>query len=51
MDMKIILIMLVLFLIYIAYAYFGRKCSGIMGRNIGEKHMKEQWGINDEKKY
>lgn len=29
--------------------YFGRKVEGNEGRNIGEKYMKEHWGIGAEK--
>lgn len=30
--------------------YFGTKVGGNEGRNIGEKYMKEHWGIDEEKK-
>lgn len=30
--------------------YFGRKVEGNEGKNIGEKYMKEHWGIDAEKR-
>ena len=30
---------------------YGRKCDQQMGVNIGEKHLKETWGIDDNKLY
>lgn len=30
---------------------YGRKCQENMGVNIGEKHLKETWGIDDKKEF
>lgn len=27
---------------------FGRRCQDNMGHNIGKKHMKETWGIEEK---
>jgi hypothetical protein len=31
-------------------AYFGRKVQGNAGKNIGEKYMKEHWGMEAEER-
>lgn len=30
--------------------YFGRKVQGNVGKNIGEKYMKEHWGMEAEER-
>ncbi len=30
---------------------YGRKCEQQMGTNIGEKHLKDTWGIDNNKIY
>lgn len=48
--MIIIAIMLLLFVIAFVNVYFGRKTENNMGSNIGEKYMKDQWGIDEKEK-
>ena len=45
----IFLVILVLLMVFIFFnVYFGRKVEGNKGRNIGEKYMKEHWGMDEE---
>lgn len=49
--MVIALIVFVLMAIGGVASYYGRQYKNNMGSNIGEKHLREQWGIEERKEY
>ncbi len=49
--LKIMLVVLALLAVVIISQYYGKKVSDGMGRNVAEKHFKEQWGMDDKKEY
>lgn len=49
--MKFVALFAVLVAIYGISGVFRKKCEDNAGRNIGEKHMKEQWGIVENREY
>ena len=49
--MRLVVLLVVLVVIYGISGIFRRKCEDNMGKNIGEKHMKDQWGIEDNNLY
>lgn len=48
--MKILFILLGLSAFFAAYVYFSKEISCSFGHNLGNKHMKEQWGIDMQEK-
>lgn len=49
--MKFVVLFSILMATFGISVIFRRKCENNAGRNIGEKHMKEQWGIEDNREY
>lgn len=49
MEMIIVIVALILF-IFVS-TYFGKRCDRQVGANIAEKHLREQWGMDDKTKY
>ena len=49
--MRIVLLVLALILLGCLSGYYRRRCSYNVGTNIGEKHMREKWGIEENKEY
>ena len=49
--MKFVVLFCVLMAIYGISGIFRKRCENNAGKNIGEKHMKEQWGIEDNREY
>lgn len=48
--MRIIALMALLIIVTFLHIYFSRKTQNNMGSNIGEKYMKDQWGIDEKEK-
>ena len=46
--MKILLIMVGIYAIGLANAYFSKKVTCDFGANIGKNYMREQWGIDTD---
>lgn len=49
--LSLILIITVLVIVAFAHAWFGRKWQDRMGNGFGEKHMREDWGIEEKEEY
>lgn len=49
--MKILLIVTLLFIVAIISTVYKKTYEGNVGRNVGEKHMREEWGIDEKEQY
>lgn len=49
--MRIVFLVLALLAFGGVSGYYRRRCSYNVGRNIGEKHMRERWGMEENKEY
>ena len=49
--MQFVVLFLVLMVIGCISAYVERKCNNNEGANMGERYMKDKWGIDERNEY